>query len=149
MPRKKASPESSISQHLREQFRRAREERGVSQAELGRRVDKTGSAIGDIERGRVRVTVDELAELAEHLEKPVTYFFAPYVPGAEDHDLSSREIELLLNFREIRSEVLARVAFDLVENIADKAIRIELETMRREFHQEPQARQSSDSKDER
>jgi transcriptional regulator with XRE-family HTH domain len=56
--------------------RAAREERRLSQSALGERFGRTHAAISDIERGKTKVGLADLARLAEILEKPLAYFTA-------------------------------------------------------------------------
>src|SRR5688572_5395992 len=58
-------------------IREAREELGLSQAELGRLLTRPRSyaAISDIERGKTRLDVEELEELAVLLQKELAYFY--------------------------------------------------------------------------
>jgi HTH-type transcriptional regulator/antitoxin HipB len=53
---------------LGEQIRRLREARGVSQAELGRRIGSTQPAIARLEAGRVTPTLETLDRVAAALE---------------------------------------------------------------------------------
>lgn len=57
-------------------IRQAREDLKLSQTELGRLLSRTRThaAISDLERGNVRVDVEELAELARILNRDVAYF---------------------------------------------------------------------------
>ncbi|MGI8854769.1 MAG: helix-turn-helix domain-containing protein [Thermomicrobiales bacterium] len=57
-------------------IRQAREEQGLLQADLGRRMSRPRShaAVSDIERGKTKPNVEELAEIARLLDKPLTYF---------------------------------------------------------------------------
>ena len=144
---KKESKESSLSRYIREQVRKAREEKGWSQEELAKKVYKTGSAIGDIERGRVKVSAEELATLAAYLEKPITYFFQPYFRGAEEKDLSPEEKELVRYFREIQNPVLESIALDQVKNMAERSIKADLEAMHRAA-QDPQMDEAQPKKDD-
>jgi transcriptional regulator with XRE-family HTH domain len=59
--------------------RQAREEKGLSQTELGRMMSRPRShtAVSDIERGAVRLDVEELMELAILLGKDIAYFVEP------------------------------------------------------------------------
>ena len=57
-------------------IRRAREELRLSQGDLGRMLSKprTYAAISDIERGKTKLDVEELGEIARLLRKDVSYF---------------------------------------------------------------------------
>lgn len=59
--------------------RRARAELGLLQADLGRKLSRKRShaAISDIERGKTKLDLEELAELAQVLQKPLAYFTEP------------------------------------------------------------------------
>jgi len=63
------------SQEIAEQVRKARLERGFTQKQLGRYLNKTASNISDIERGRVQVTAADLYTIAQALSKPIEYFY--------------------------------------------------------------------------
>lgn len=56
-------------------IRQARVEKALMQADLGRLLSKPRShaAISDIERGRTKLNLDELAEIAELLDKPLSF----------------------------------------------------------------------------
>jgi transcriptional regulator with XRE-family HTH domain len=56
-------------------IRQARTEKALMQADLGQLLSKSRShaAISDIERGRTKLNVDELAEIAELLDKPLSF----------------------------------------------------------------------------
>lgn len=84
--------------------RRARAELGWLQADLGRALPRPRShaAISDIERGKTKLDLEELSELAQVLRKPVTYFTdpAPESPSGpslvyhrSDRNASSQEKE--------------------------------------------------------
>lgn len=60
-------------------IREAREELGLSQADLGRRLarPRTHAAISDIERGKTKLDIEELSEFAVVLGKDLAYFVEP------------------------------------------------------------------------
>ena len=64
-------------------IRQARDELGISQGELGQRMRRRRShaAISDMERGVVRLDIEELAEVARLLEKDLAYFVDESVPA--------------------------------------------------------------------
>ena len=55
-------------------MRAAREELRLSQTALGQRIGRTHAAISDIERGKTRIGLADLAHLAAILAKPLSYF---------------------------------------------------------------------------
>jgi len=88
-------------------IRRAREEQGLLQADIGRRMTRSRShaAISDIERGKTKLDVEELSEIARLLDKPLSFFletrpvestvYRRSDPGMtrEQHGESARSIE--------------------------------------------------------
>jgi len=68
----------------------AREERGMSQEELARFIYRTRVTVSDMERGRVRVSTQDLALIGAGLEKPITHFSA-VLTGAEGGQLTPEE----------------------------------------------------------
>ena len=55
-------------------IRRAREEIGLSQEQLGRFVNRSHAAISDIERGKTNLGISDLTKIARFLQKDVSYF---------------------------------------------------------------------------
>lgn len=79
-------------------IRQAREELGLSQTQVGRLLSRPRShaAISDLERGNVRVNVEELGELARILNKDLAYFHGTQpaqnvVYRRGDYDLSPEQ----------------------------------------------------------
>jgi transcriptional regulator with XRE-family HTH domain len=88
----------ATTEEIGKRVREAREEMGMTQGDLGRRWGgRSHAAVSDIERGTTRLTASGLAELAQILNKPVTFFYgektsAQYLRGGRDEDgaISSR-----------------------------------------------------------
>lgn len=55
-------------------IKKAREEKFLSQAELGARLGLTATAINYYEKGKRKVTIEDLYRLAAALDKPLNYF---------------------------------------------------------------------------
>lgn len=60
-------------------IKKAREEKFLSQAGLGARLGLTATAINYYEKGKRKISIDDLLRLSEVLDKPVLYF----LPGVE------------------------------------------------------------------
>ena len=56
-------------------IRRARRERHLTQRQLGTLLNVSHAMVSDIERGRIRITVDLLQKLAGQLDVDFTYSF--------------------------------------------------------------------------
>lgn len=78
-------------EEIGQRIRHAREGLGLSQSELGRKMSRsrTHAAISDLERGVVRIDVEELSELAKLLDKELAYFYGDYKPDSS-HDVVYR-----------------------------------------------------------
>jgi transcriptional regulator with XRE-family HTH domain len=67
-----------ITNFIRQRVRSAREQNELSQDELARVIEKTNTTISDIERGKVGISTVDLALIAQHLGKPISYFFPAF-----------------------------------------------------------------------
>jgi transcriptional regulator with XRE-family HTH domain len=85
---------------LREQIRTARKELHLTQAQLGKAINKSGVVISDLERGRTEVNAAELMRLAHVLEKPIKYFF-PIRDVPSEEELTTEEWELVIQYRKL------------------------------------------------
>ncbi len=103
-----------------ELIRKAREEAGLSQEELGEKIYRKRLAVSEMENGKVEFSAWVLPNLAHALKKPISYFF----PGNLSQDipqenLSPLEHELLLYFREIWDDTLQRLAVKQIKIISE------------------------------
>jgi transcriptional regulator with XRE-family HTH domain len=84
-----------MSEHLKSylagQLRSFRREAGLTQEQLGERIDRTGEAVSNIERGRSLPNIETLIALSETLERPLREFFPP---GKVDDRASANRIRL-------------------------------------------------------
>lgn len=85
-----------IGEFIRQRFREAKAEARWSQREMAALLGVSQSTVSDIERGRVRITADDLARFTGRLQKPITYF---YPAGMEADD--DKEADLLNLFRSL------------------------------------------------
>ncbi len=65
----------------------ARLERGLTQKDLAKLLDRTSASISDLERAKVQVTASDLAILAKYLNKPIEYFYGDSFGGDEIDNL--------------------------------------------------------------
>lgn len=97
MPRRqKEQREDKVNRYIRQRIHAARTERGMSQEQLARYLEKSRVTVSDLERGRVRIGAADLAIIAGALEKPIDFFYPPPARGVEKDDLSPAEQELVL-----------------------------------------------------
>ncbi|MEO8391576.1 MAG: helix-turn-helix transcriptional regulator [Chloroflexota bacterium] len=118
-----------VKKTIGEQIRKAREGKGLSQADLAHLVGKTRNAISSYETGAHTPPATELPELADILTVPLTFFF-----GQDDFEtaVATYEIELTLKqlpppFRKLAIHQLHLVVdlYDvLTVGVSERSIRI-------------------------
>jgi transcriptional regulator with XRE-family HTH domain len=106
--------------YLGNQIQKARMEAGLSQQELSNYLQKRRATVSDIENGKGEVDASTLAILAHVLEKPLGYFYPPYLyQEIEQEDLTPLENELLIYFRQIVDDTLQAAVIEQVKVIGD------------------------------
>jgi len=121
-----------------ELVRRAREEAGLTQAELADLIYRRRATISDIETGKSEVGTTTLALIAAALNKPITYFLPSNIRAKlEPHDLDTEEQELIIQFRKIADEKLRRLAIRQVKLLADTDIQDFREAQAEGFSSQP------------
>jgi transcriptional regulator with XRE-family HTH domain len=79
----------TVEQLIGANMRRARQQRGMAQEELGRQLARylgrplTRQAISLAEKGQRDFRAAELVAIARELDKPMSFFFAPEAPGQQ------------------------------------------------------------------
>ncbi len=71
---------SNIRKIFAKKLQKAREQKGMSQRELGLLTGLSDKSISAYEQGRVLPPLDILPKLAKHLEQPVAYFLGEDTP---------------------------------------------------------------------
>jgi transcriptional regulator with XRE-family HTH domain len=79
-----------------ELIRRAREEAGLSQAELARRIYRRQASLSNMENGLMEASASSLIYLSGALDKPITYFFPKSIMRDLEPDPRSPELSELL-----------------------------------------------------
>lgn len=100
-----------LATRIGKQLRRAREESGLTQEEVGTRLGIGRAGYANIENGRSLLQMDHLMKLPEILEKPVTYFLEV------ESDLSVDEGELLQVYRSIPDAIGRSMVVDVAKTI--------------------------------
>lgn len=113
-------PPNKYTIAMGELIRKAREEAGLSQEQLAEKIYRRRLAVSEMENGKVEISAWTLPLLAYALNKPIGYFFPPYVlREIKQGDLLPLEEELLIHFRKIWDEHLQKVAVDQVKVLGD------------------------------
>lgn len=77
-------------------IRMARKEAGLTQAEVGEKIERTQGIINKMETGEIGATLENLYNLADVLNRPVTFFL-----GLEVGDLDQDEAEVVDTYRSL------------------------------------------------
>lgn len=108
-----------IIEHIRQQARKAREEKQISQRELSLTVNRSKSFISKMEAGDLVPSVTDLLAMSLTLKKPLKYFlpgFAYYKPT--DDELDGDEWELVRAYRKIKNDEAKKLAIKSVEGLS-------------------------------
>lgn len=94
-----------FSEGIGKLIREAREQAGMSQADLAKKVYKRRPSLSDIENGKMYPDIETMYYLCLVLKKPLTYFVPEKYRRQIDIDkLSISESELLLVFRRLEDD---------------------------------------------
>lgn len=103
-----------------EKIRNAREEAGLSQAELANKLFRRRATLSDIENGKSEVGSITLARLSAILEKPLEYFFPKFaVRELHPDDISPLSKELLIHFDMLYDENLRRAVVKQIKALTE------------------------------
>jgi transcriptional regulator with XRE-family HTH domain len=92
MAKSKAAERESIAFIIGERIRHVRVQSGLSQKELGEKINKSRVTISTLENGkREHINPDLLTEIAQALNQPIAYFYADLYSDS-DILMSSREM---------------------------------------------------------
>jgi len=127
--------EEAFFRYIGERIRKARSERSMSQQELAHFLYKPGKVVSDIERGRVHVDLFDLSLIAKALDKPISYFFPPFLTEGSEQDLDSDERQLLLYYRKIWADKLRAVALQQIKSLSDVDLGAYMQKMREEYEE--------------
>ena len=117
-----------VDRHVGERIRRRRAEMGLTQEDLGRRLDISYQQIQKYETGTNRISAGRLYDVACALAVEVSYFFDGYdgvKPAASlPHGGHNRAaIELVRNFLELEDETLRNAVTTLMRALRDQQAR--------------------------
>ncbi len=114
------TPPNKYTKVMGELIRKAREEAGLSQEELAKKIYRRRAAVSDIENGKVEFSVWVLPYLSSALNKPIGYFFPKgIIENIQEDSLSPLEQELLSNFRNMWDERIQHLALAQIKAIAN------------------------------
>ena len=103
-----------------EKIRAAREEAGLSQAELAEQIFRRRATVSDIENGKSELGTITLSRISYVVEKPITYFFPDFaISKGFRGEISPLGQELLLNFDSLNDDALKSLAIKQVKNLSE------------------------------
>jgi transcriptional regulator with XRE-family HTH domain len=134
--------EDRINEYIRDRVRAAREDKGASQEDLARALEKSRAAISDMERGRVDVSASDLVFITNYFEKPLTYFFSAAIidPQAKTSRRRRRSLYGIWMFRQLHHDALENVALSQITALAESAMQSDLKAQWKEARQEADKR---------
>ena len=96
--------------HLGEIIRKARLESNMTQSELAERANLSQTAVSQIEQGKRDVSAAEILYFSAALDKPILFFFQPFIDlHNKDIELSPLEIELVNQAKKLSTEDLRKL----------------------------------------
>lgn len=103
-----------------EKIRSAREEAGLSQAELAKNIFRRRATVSDLENGKSEVGTITLSRISSVLEKPISYFFPEFaIRDINIGDISPLTKELLIHFDMLYDENLKLAVVQQVKALAE------------------------------
>lgn len=112
-------PPNRHTKGMGELIRKAREDAGLSQEELGKKIRRRRTAVYEMEKGKVEVNAWTIVYLAAVLNKPITYFYPKedLINDPKESDLNDLEKEIINNFRYLPYEGLRKLAIQLIKDL--------------------------------
>ena len=116
---------SQLAKQIGRKITEAREEAGLTRADVGEQLGLSERGYGHIEAGRALITLDHLLQLPRILGKPVSYFLPTlYVTPEELNDLSHDPLfgQLIEDYKRLDDEG-RKVLLQLTERMVAKVER--------------------------
>lgn len=106
MPKKLKKKTTPMKQAIGARLKEIREEQGLSQAAIGRRVGKSGSYVGRIEKGGESPIIDTFLDILAALETTTGDFFLPWLSTVTHEDEIIKAVRLALRHK-AKSQVIS------------------------------------------
>ncbi|MCH7610510.1 MAG: helix-turn-helix domain-containing protein [Chloroflexi bacterium] len=99
----------SLTRDMGKRIRRARDDSGMTQAELAEKIGRRQASVSHMENGKMEISAGTLARMASALEKPISYFFPTWLTKIlQPEELAPDEQELLSLAQKLSTEDLQR-----------------------------------------
>ena len=108
--------EDKLTDFIRERIKQARGEKGLSQRELAKIIERSNAYISQVERGLMDAGVIDLVAVSFALDKPIKYFLP--LDEKTAGELDWQEQQLIEQFRKIGDDALKGAAVKHVAELA-------------------------------
>ncbi len=117
-PQGRKTRPNKFTLYIGKQIKEAREEAGLSQEKLAKKLYLRRPTLSDIENGKVEVDASTLGLLSYYLRKPFTYFFPkPIYEELVQKDMDEFSLEIQMHFEQIYGDDLKKLAIKIVKVI--------------------------------
>jgi transcriptional regulator with XRE-family HTH domain len=115
---------SSLTEAMGRRVKEAREQAGMSQAELASQIRRRQASVSDIENGKMEIPAGTLVQLAVTLKRPISYFFPWWVHRMMlPETLTPEQQSLLMYSEKLTKEDLDRLIIQ-VRALAEESERL-------------------------
>lgn len=119
LPEQKGPKPNDFTIYMGNAIKEAREEAGMSQADLAEKIYRRRATLSDIETGKADVDAWTLWVLSVYLQKPLSFFYPSYARKTMiPEERGDLEHELLLHFKTIEGENFKKLVIQLVRVIS-------------------------------
>ena len=99
----------ALTRDMGKRIRRARDDSGITQAQLAEKIDRRQASVSHMENGKMEISAGTLAKMALALRKPISYFFPIWLTNMlQPEELAPDEQELLSLAQKLSTEDLQR-----------------------------------------
>ena len=103
------TPPNQLTRTMGKLIRQAREESGLSQANLAEKIHRSQATLSQIESGKIRADFETVISLAYALNKPFRYFVPEEIMPRLEGEQSILEAELLAQASQLSEDDLERL----------------------------------------
>ncbi|MFZ8864260.1 MAG: helix-turn-helix domain-containing protein [Rickettsiales bacterium] len=111
-----------IDLHVGKRVRFKRKMMGLTQSDLGAKVDLTFQQIQKYEKGENRISASKLYQIAQILDTTVSFFFDGFNELQEQKEITDdrQSIDLVQSFKSIKNPKVKKRIMMLIESVIDE-----------------------------
>ncbi|MCE9644460.1 MAG: helix-turn-helix domain-containing protein [Chloroflexi bacterium] len=119
LPQQEEPKPNKFTIYMGNAIKTAREEAGLSQDELAKKIFRRRATLSDIETGKADVDAGTLWLFSAYLKKPLSYFYPPYArENMRPEEMGPLEHELQMHFMQIKEDVLKMLVIQIVKTLS-------------------------------